>query len=88
MKSSLVLALIVVACSCVSADSGNVYCGRRLSSVLAALCYDSSNMVKRDGGWWMPPASARALGGARGKRGLVDECCYKSCTLDELLTYC
>ncbi|XP_075980259.1 insulin-related peptide 4-like [Anticarsia gemmatalis] len=90
MKLSLVLALVVVASVFSEAQgSGNVYCGRRLSNILAALCYEeSSNMVKRDGGWWLDAAGVRALGGARGKRGLVDECCNKPCTIDELLTYC
>lgn len=88
MKSSLILIFVVLACGYVSADSGNVYCGRRLANVLAALCYDSENMVKRNVGWWILPANARALGGGRDKRGLVDECCFKSCTRDELISYC
>ncbi|CAG9792567.1 unnamed protein product [Diatraea saccharalis] len=29
-----------------------------------------------------------ALKSARGKRGVVSECCDQPCTLDELLTYC
>ncbi|CAH0403470.1 unnamed protein product [Chilo suppressalis] len=29
-----------------------------------------------------------ALSGARGKRGVISECCDQPCTIDELLTYC
>nr|UYS57575.1 insulin-like peptide 3 [Hyphantria cunea] len=45
-------------------------------------------MVKRDSGNQMLKENVRALSGFRGKRGPVDECCYKPCTVDELLTYC
>lgn len=65
-------------------------CGRRLSDILAAVCWDSE-VVKRDAEvvkWWTKRENVQALGGVRGKRGPVDECCYKSCTIDELFTYC
>ncbi|XP_075980263.1 insulin-related peptide 2-like [Anticarsia gemmatalis] len=87
MKYSLVLALVLVSLVCVSAQVSSVYCGRRLSNALAVLCWDA-DVVKRAGGWALHAAGARTLGGARHKRRLVDECCYKPCTVDELLTYC
>ena len=60
-----------------------VYCGRRLAEVLATLCWGPDEHKRAR---WGPPAAA--LAGVRGKRGPVDECCYKSCTVDELMTYC
>ncbi|CAB3230439.1 unnamed protein product [Arctia plantaginis] len=87
MKYSLVLVMVVLACTNVLADDAQIYCGRRLSNVLATLCWDVE-MVKRDAGGWMMKQNVRALGSVRGKRGPVDECCYKPCTIDELLTYC
>nr|UYS57573.1 insulin-like peptide 1 [Hyphantria cunea] len=73
--------------TCVSCDNSHVYCGRRLSNILAAVCWDDEPM-KRDAGWGFSPIHMRALGGYRGKRGPVDECCYKPCTIDELRGYC
>ncbi|CAB3230427.1 unnamed protein product [Arctia plantaginis] len=87
MKFSLVLVIIVLACSDVLAGNAQIYCGRRLSNVLATLCWDTE-MVKRNTGGWFSKENVRALGGVRGKRGPVDECCYKPCDIDELLTYC
>lgn len=78
MKLMLAVTLIIMLSGYLSADSADVYCGRRLSNVLAVLCWDSTNMVKRDAGWWLPPTSVRALGGTRDKRdGVADECCSK-----------
>nr|QMS43294.1 insulin-like peptide 3 [Grapholita molesta] len=39
---------------------------------------------------WIVPAVSRSdvLHGSRGKRQVVSECCDKSCSLDELLSYC
>ncbi|XP_035428748.1 insulin-related peptide 4 [Spodoptera frugiperda] len=87
MKFTLVL-LVVVACFwCCAAQSANFYCGRRLAEVLSKLCWDHTE-EKRDAGWWMSADAARSLSGVRGKRGPVDECCDKPCTVDELLAYC
>ncbi|PZC83937.1 insulin-related peptide 4 [Helicoverpa armigera] len=88
MKLFLVLAIVVVfAWSSEAQNGASYYCGRRLAEVLATLCWGSEE-VKRDAGWWMSPDAAHSLSGARGKRGPVDECCYKPCTVDELLSYC
>nr|QMS43293.1 insulin-like peptide 2 [Grapholita molesta] len=44
------------------------------------------------GGPWLPPHKARGLGfSSRNKRlvrGVVDECCIKACSMEELLEYC
>ncbi|CAG4931478.1 unnamed protein product [Parnassius apollo] len=40
---------------------------------------------------WLSPEKARSMGlPSRGKRyvGVVDECCFKACSVDELLSYC
>lgn len=50
------------------------------------LCWGAES--KRDAGWWLPEHEARGLAGARGKRGPVDECCDKACSIEELMTYC
>ncbi|KAH9635010.1 hypothetical protein HF086_010693 [Spodoptera exigua] len=77
---------VVLACCvyvCTAQQGRGVYCGRRLSEMLATLCW-GPELNKRS--WWVPPAGA--LAGMRGKRGPVDECCEKSCTIDELMMYC
>ncbi|CAB3244101.1 unnamed protein product [Arctia plantaginis] len=79
--------ILIFVFTCVSCDHSHVYCGRRLSHVLAAICWDVEPM-KRDAGWVFSPIDARALDSYRGKRGPVDECCYKPCTNDELRAYC
>nr|O09210.1 RecName: Full=Bombyxin-related peptide B; AltName: Full=ABRP; Contains: RecName: Full=Bombyxin-related peptide B chain B; Contains: RecName: Full=Bombyxin-related peptide B chain A; Flags: Precursor [Agrius convolvuli]BAA20092.1 prepro-Agrius bombyxin-related peptide B [Agrius convolvuli]prf//2209332B bombyxin-related peptide:ISOTYPE=B [Agrius convolvuli] len=93
MKFVLVLVSLALLVSLASVQ-GNNYCGRHLSETLAYMCPELEGASKRSGamgaaamygtrGWrWA------AMGGNRGKRGVVEECCYQSCTLDELLTYC
>ncbi|KAJ8732443.1 hypothetical protein PYW07_015042 [Mythimna separata] len=98
MKLTVVLIFVVACFWCCEAQNGaSYYCGRRLSQVLAALCWGAEEKrsaswwgpeERRPGGWWARGDAARALGGVRGKRGLADECCDKPCTVDELLTYC
>ncbi|CAB3234439.1 unnamed protein product [Arctia plantaginis] len=87
MKVALAITLIVVICRQVEAQTAQRYCGRRFSNMLAALCRDTE-VVKRDDGWWMSQKIARTLSNVRGKRGPVEECCDKPCSLEELLTYC
>lgn len=87
MKLSIMLLLVSLVYGYVSAEKSRKFCGTELSKIVANLCWDVE-MVKRGGGWWMPHAPGRMLGGMRDKRGLVDECCFKPCTIDELLTYC
>uniref|UniRef100_A0A2H1WZT3 SFRICE_013371 n=1 Tax=Spodoptera frugiperda TaxID=7108 RepID=A0A2H1WZT3_SPOFR len=88
MKLNLVL-LVTVACFwCCEAQSGaDYYCGRQLAVKMGNVCNDHME-GKRDAGWWMSTNAVRSLTGFRGKRGISDECCFKPCTLDELLTYC
>ncbi|KAJ8715307.1 hypothetical protein PYW08_005288 [Mythimna loreyi] len=90
MKFYMICLLIFVCFSSYYAqevqERTSYYCGRNLARALAVLCYGVD--VKRDAGWWMPPHGARALAGMRGKRGPVDECCEKACSIQELMTYC
>lgn len=87
MKVLQVLLLVAFVSIFVSAEKSKKFCGSDLSDSVARLCW-SVEMVKRGAGWWMSPEGGRMLGGIRDKRGLVDECCFKPCTVDELLTYC
>lgn len=81
-----------------SQTPAQIYCGRRLAYTIAILC-DSVPTAKRDYNsidndqnnlpWpWMTPHNARTMG--RGKRmdGIVQECCDKPCTQEEMVTYC
>ncbi|XP_047989645.1 bombyxin A-3 homolog isoform X2 [Leguminivora glycinivorella] len=47
---------------------------------------------KEDYGWpWLLPQQARTLAPPRGKRlvnGIVDECCNKPCSMEEMFDYC
>ncbi|CAH0588809.1 unnamed protein product [Chrysodeixis includens] len=87
MKFYMVFALMMACVACCIAQEGtNFYCGRQLSRALAVLCWGAEE--KRDAGWWSPPQTSRVLGGTRGKRGPVDECCEKACSISELMTYC
>lgn len=84
----LLLASICLSSLVLAKSPTQVLCGRRLANTLAYLCYEGS-AEKRSGAnsgnkyWW-----ASSLG-VRGKRdGVVEECCEKPCSLDELLSYC
>lgn len=88
MKLLLVL-IVTVACawSSEAQSSANVYCGRRLAEMFATVCITGNN--KRDAGWWlMDDDNMQDVLAMRGKRGLVDECCEKACTVEELIQYC
>lgn len=87
MMKLVMFCAMLVCCAWSSSAQGtaagaSVYCGQRLSETLAVLCWGPA-VDKRN---WVPPASA--LAGVRGKRGPVDECCDKPCTVDELIQYC
>uniref|UniRef100_A0A2H1WPT3 SFRICE_023216 n=1 Tax=Spodoptera frugiperda TaxID=7108 RepID=A0A2H1WPT3_SPOFR len=86
MKFSLICVLLFACFTCYYAQEGNkFYCGRTLSRAIAVLCW--SDESKRDAGWW-PHHGSRILAGNRGKRGPADECCEKSCSVQELMSYC
>ncbi|VVD00648.1 unnamed protein product [Leptidea sinapis] len=93
---SLILLLSLGLISLVTNTSGQeYYCGRRLASALAMLCYEGS-IEKRAGVAmdnmiyhqlpWMDRRTARSMN--KSKRQIVSECCEKPCTVDELVTYC
>ncbi|XP_063365819.1 bombyxin A-3 homolog [Cydia amplana] len=84
-------------------EEGQKLCGRNLAITLAALCraerekqqgYMASSKRSRYNAilpyyapYWLVPERALRLG--RGKRdGIVEECCNKACSVDELLAYC
>lgn len=75
------------------------YCGTRLSEMLAFVCKGKYNTLFQD-----PNRTRRHIPSGfpfktkentftflktlRRKRGVSDECCAKSCTLNELTAYC
>nr|P33721.1 RecName: Full=Bombyxin B-1 homolog; Contains: RecName: Full=Bombyxin B-1 homolog B chain; Contains: RecName: Full=Bombyxin B-1 homolog A chain; Flags: Precursor [Samia cynthia]BAA03020.1 Samia bombyxin homolog B-1 [Samia ricini] len=91
MKVSMFVVIVLCMVAASSAGRGaRRYCGRVLADTLAYLCPEMEEVEKRSGAQyarygWQSPESRE---GARGKRGVVDECCYNSCTLDVLLSYC
>ncbi|XP_030030920.2 bombyxin-related peptide B-like [Manduca sexta] len=93
MKFILVLVCLVALWNLAVAQVARVYCGRRLARTLATLCpeLEEEGVMKRAGDDTGPYGAHQwrwALRGARGKRGVADECCEKPCTLDILLSYC
>lgn len=90
MKLSFVVMLLVLLSAGGAERGKRKYCGRVLSDALAFLCPKMEEIGKRSRvpymhyGWQWP----MSVSGARGKRGIVDECCYNSCSLDVLLSYC
>ncbi|KAG6456853.1 hypothetical protein O3G_MSEX010001 [Manduca sexta] len=94
MKLAVVLCCLLALYSLAAAQGTQRFCGRRLARTLAGLCseLEYEEVVKRSGAGDAAGASRdwhwAALGGARGKRGIVEECCEKACTLEELITYC
>ncbi|KAJ8732325.1 hypothetical protein PYW08_015055 [Mythimna loreyi] len=84
MKLTLVLLFVVASSWCFEEqipETAQKYCGKVLADTMASVCY-FSNSVKRDASWWL---SADAM---RGKRGIVDDCCFSPCSLDVLRSYC
>ncbi|XP_026733454.1 insulin-related peptide 2-like [Trichoplusia ni] len=79
MKLVFILVVAVVACAWLSGVSA--VCGRQLSEQLFRMCTDEQ---KRS--WWGP--RARALVSGRSKRLIVDECCERVCSVEELMTFC
>ncbi|XP_028039080.1 bombyxin C-2 [Bombyx mandarina] len=87
----LVILLVVVSAMLVlgrAQTASQFYCGDFLARTMSILCWP--DMPKRSGSqyagysWpWLPPFSS-----SRGKRGIVDECCYRPCTIDVLKLYC
>nr|P33719.1 RecName: Full=Bombyxin A-2 homolog; Contains: RecName: Full=Bombyxin A-2 homolog B chain; Contains: RecName: Full=Bombyxin A-2 homolog A chain; Flags: Precursor [Samia cynthia]BAA03021.1 Samia bombyxin homolog A-2 [Samia ricini] len=98
MRTQVLFLIVVLAVMASGDDTAHVYCGRRLATMLLYVC-DNQYQVKRppyissenEGyGWkWLERQRARQLDEARGKRqGIVEECCNKPCTENELLGYC
>ncbi|XP_072930250.1 insulin-related peptide 4-like [Epargyreus clarus] len=101
MKMQLVV-IAALAALAASHELGYVQvCGRNLAQLLDNLCGEPEAKlvtVKRvqpnaiadfDSAWpWMRPSHAKALAGSRGKRPVATECCLKSCSIGELLSYC
>lgn len=97
MKFAMLFFIIAISYSLIevkgqTAQSGEVYCGRRLAENLSYWCrviYQdkrSGNGISRHpfNGWL-----DRQIGGTEvQKRGIVDDCCYQPCTLDVLISYC
>lgn len=85
-------------------SGSSTYCGSRLSDALKFLCngqynsYFKTNKTPPPEEYWAPPvqlpfrerlrAAAFLESRTRFTRGVFDECCSKSCTIDELMAYC
>ncbi|XP_011552650.3 bombyxin B-1 homolog [Plutella xylostella] len=103
LKIVTVLVLVAVTAE-PSSGQAQMFCGRKLADTLGMLCENGLLLEKKSApsynsiygedlpkyGWpWMSKHRAQALEmPSRGKRHVVDECCLKPCTIDELLTYC
>ncbi|XP_030030909.2 bombyxin-related peptide B-like [Manduca sexta] len=97
MKFALALVCLIALWSLACGQMARVYCGRRLAQTLAVLCseIEEEGAVKRSEGALSGAAMYgtrgwrwAARGAARGKRGVVEECCDQPCTLDTLFSYC
>lgn len=112
MKTQIII-LIVAITFVAGQEEPQIFCGRRLSNALLALCPSEDYLVKRSSefipgnglhntidegltrgtdhnavGWgWLTAPTVRGMK-ARNKRGIVDECCYKPCSVEELISYC
>ncbi|KAJ0174775.1 hypothetical protein K1T71_009883 [Dendrolimus kikuchii] len=63
-----------------------VYCGRSLADILTAVCAEnSSEFVKRD---TTSNHYESKTSRSRKRRGILDECCLKGCTILDIATYC
>lgn len=87
MKFSVAIILVALLCGFVSAYESYKPCGRILSKILDRICW-SAGKAKHDIEWYLPREGAEVFGAMRGKRSLVFECCYKGCTIEDLLTHC
>ncbi|XP_037294792.1 bombyxin-related peptide B-like [Manduca sexta] len=73
-----------------------IYCGRQLARSMAILCekFQVEGVGKRseeamDGALYGPRGWRWAdLEAARGKRGIIEDCCEQPCTINVLLSYC
>nr|P26730.1 RecName: Full=Bombyxin A-7; Short=BBX-A7; AltName: Full=4K-prothoracicotropic hormone; Short=4K-PTTH; Contains: RecName: Full=Bombyxin A-7 B chain; Contains: RecName: Full=Bombyxin A-7 A chain; Flags: Precursor [Bombyx mori]BAA00668.1 bombyxin A-7 precursor [Bombyx mori] len=92
MKLLLAIALMLTIVMWVSTQQPqavHTYCGRHLARTLADLCWEAGVDKRSDaqyasyGSAWLMPYSE-----GRGKRGIVDECCLRPCSVDVLLSYC
>ncbi|CAH4028593.1 unnamed protein product [Pieris brassicae] len=99
-QAILIFALVL----CIAAGEGRMLCGGRLPEIVAYLCANPStsredfasfqmkrsensyNSIPNAENWpWIPQNEAK---GIRNKRRIIEECCIKSCTVDELMEYC
>ncbi|XP_052746809.1 bombyxin A-3 homolog [Bicyclus anynana] len=95
MKTHTVLLLLACMGLASVVTSQSIYCGRRLAMALDLVC--DGHLIKRSEVKREPAVELQwpwideqhALGGGfRRKRLVVEECCDKPCTVDELMTYC
>ena len=79
-------------------DLNNIrMCGRTLPAVVAMYCEKYGMAGKRNGGdsmpryggdFWPGMNSQRGLDLVTAKRGIVDDCCYNTCSVETILSYC
>ncbi|CAH2096494.1 unnamed protein product [Euphydryas editha] len=79
-------------------NNGQIYCGRRLATVLAYICNGSlakrshyDVLDKKQFEWLRSQYQGNSKWQeytGKSKRQVVSECCEKPCTIEELLSYC
>jgi len=99
----LSVCMYVLASTAVLTQGSRPYrlCGDALTNMLEFVCYGGDtengfNIAKRKEQFtadkMLPGVEVKLLESSsrskRGKRGVVDECCYTACTLSTLVTYC
>ncbi|XP_067142323.1 bombyxin B-1 homolog [Centruroides vittatus] len=62
--------------------------GKRFAYNYDDLLYPDLNLLSKSYGFSNPRLASSFLSQQNKKRGIVDECCRKSCTFEHLLLYC
>lgn len=103
MKIFVATAIIFTCLSASHADSDlQIYCGRVLAEKMNLLCYPGNNsddVKKRSMNDvenfeayqmldWYRPRVYPAHSALRGKRGIIDDCCFQPCSMETLRSYC
>ncbi|GIY98558.1 ilGF domain-containing protein [Caerostris extrusa] len=91
VSSILFLLIGAVAEGAILRSNRGVLCGAQLSEALSLACGSNFYVPRqmRDlSSSTLKDSVALSFFGRRHSRGIVDECCHKSCSMQELLSYC